>query len=387
MSNLNRRSVIQLAYFGAPYSGNFIASLLALEAVLKKAGLRQILIFPDIARDKAWLAELCNNNVSVYLLPEKVSLLYLAKEIARIAAMENAIILHSHFTAFDVPGWLAGILMGLKKKSPAIVWHCRSAFPVKRTFIRRLKDMLKLKLMGRSVEVVTVSEELRQSLAIRGFAGSAVVVPNGIDVVRATRSSKSKAEIRRELGIPESALLLLSFGWEPITKGVDLLLAAAEKFGAETEFTLLIIGTARLREFVAERYGEIWPGWLRVCDPRESVADLYRAADIFVSPSRWEGFSNAVGEAMANALPVISSNIKGLEWARTAEGVIFFDSENIQGVIEAIKQVISWSPTEIRSLGACNREFISTKYAVNTWAQNILKIYKRLLNRVISMKI
>lgn len=177
--------------------------------------------------------------------------------------------------------------MRLKKKFPAIVWHVHSNFPIKRTIIRRLKDVLKFQLMGRYIQIFTVSEELRDSVIVRGFSGLIWVVPNCFDISRATRTSKSKTELRRELEISESAIVLLSFGWEPITKGVDLLLEAAEKLSTTAEFILLIIGTAHLREFVVERFGKTLPPWLKISDPRECVADLYNAADIFISASRW----------------------------------------------------------------------------------------------------
>jgi glycosyltransferase involved in cell wall biosynthesis len=378
-SNADYRTVIQIADFGAPYSGNFIASLLALEGVLKKAGLRQVLILSEKAKDKAWLAKLYNNNVSVHLLPKNASPFYLAKEISRIALIEKAIILHTHFTRFDVPAWLAGILMRMKKKTPCIVWHVHSNFPIKHTLARLIKDTLKLRLMGRSVEMITVSEELRRSYAAMGFTKTVQVVPNGIDLIRATTVSKSKREMRKELGISKNTVLLLSFGWDPITKGIDLLIEAANKLSAEMKFNLLIIGEDRLKEFIAKQFGEILPSWLLISEPKENVADLYTAADIFISASRWEGCPYSVMEAMANGLPIISSDIPALEWARPAEGVVFFEPYNSQELAQTIKKVIYWSPQKLANLAESNHKYIRTGYSVNAWAQNIYNIYERLL--------
>jgi glycosyltransferase involved in cell wall biosynthesis len=308
MLNRNNKTVIHLADFSAPYSGNFIASLLALGTLLKKTGLRQVLIFPDRARNRPWLTELHKNNVPLHLLSMNTSIFKRAREIARIASKEKAVILHTHFTSFDVSVWLAGIFMSLKKKKPCAVWHMHSNFPIKQDIKRKLKDMLKLRFMGRSVAAIAVSEELKQSYATRGFAGKTHVVLNAIDVLKATRASKSKVELRRELKIP-----------------------------------------------------------------------FYNAADIFISASRWEGWPYSVGEAMANGLPVISSNIPSLHWAHPAQGLIFFKSCDTEALGSAIKKVISWSPQKVHTLTLSNRELINTKFFVKTWANNIYNIYEELL--------
>jgi glycosyltransferase involved in cell wall biosynthesis len=379
MLNRNNKTVIHLADFSAPYSGNFIASLLALGTLLKKTGLRQVLIFPDRARNRPWLTELHKNNVPLHLLSMNTSIFKRAREIARIASKEKAVILHTHFTSFDVSVWLAGIFMSLKKKKPCAVWHMHSNFPIKQDIKRKLKDMLKLRFMGRSVAAIAVSEELKQSYATRGFAGKTHVVLNAIDVLKATRASKSKVELRRELKIPESKILLLSFGWDPVIKGIDLLIEAAKELSTETECTLLIVGTDRLKEFIQRQFGEIFPSWLKIVAPRECVADFYNAADIFISASRWEGWPYSVGEAMANGLPVISSNIPSLHWAHPAQGLIFFKSCDTEALGSAIKKVISWSPQKVHTLTLSNRELINTKFFVKTWANNIYNIYEELL--------
>ena len=62
------------------------------------------------------------------------------------------------------------------------------------------------------------------------------------------------------------------------------------------------------RELVRERGIE---GSVRFLGSRTDVPDLLRASDLFVHPSREEGFSNAVLEAMAAGLPVVAFDVGG----------------------------------------------------------------------------
>ena len=375
-----KNCVIQIADYGGPYSGNFISSLLELERRLGEAGLRQVLIFSEVAKDRAWLADLRKDGRSIYILPKKLSIISRARRLSEIANKEKAVILHTHFTRFDVSVWLARKLLMTKKRPISIVWHVHSAFPIKKTILRKIKDILKLNIMGRSATIITVSGQLRQSLLFRGFLGRSHTLLNGIDIIRATTTTKRKIEIRRELKVAVDTYLLLSFGWDPITKGIDLLLKAAIFLSEEFKFTLVIVGDDSLNEFIKRQFGDVWPVWLRCCKPVECVADLYTAADIFISSSRWEGCPYSIMEAMSNGNPVITSNIPAVKWARESEGVVFFDTGDTNGLIEAIKKVITWLPQHdrMRVVSKSNRDLIKIKYSVTAWSQRMLEIYKKL---------
>lgn len=377
--NSHKKAVIQLADYGGSYSGNFVASLLELGNILKKNGLCQVLIFSEVARDKAWINDLREKNVPMYFLPKKKSILYIAVKIIHIALKEKAIILHTHFTTYDIAASIAQFILKIKNKKIGLVWHIHSNFPIKQSILRRLKDLLKFKIFGRSVQIISVSEEINRSLSQRGFHGHVNVILNGIDISRATMSQKTKLEMRFILNIPTNALVLLVFGWEPITKGIDLLIEAAQDFSQDSRLVLVIIGEKKLYNFVRQRFQDDLPDWLKVMEPVECVSDLFRASDVFISASRWEGCPYSVMEAMANGLPIISSDICGMDWAKNTNSVKFFDSEDSEGLIQAIKQIIGMESQELRSIAAANIELINTNYSVSTWASNIYAIYRKIL--------
>jgi len=371
------KTVIQLADFGPSYPGNFIASLLALNSLLQESGIRQVLVLPERAKGRSWSRSLEGRGVPMYFLSSNASPFSLAREIAAIAAVECPSILHTHFTAFDAPAWMASMMLG--KDKPKIVWHVHSNFPIEDSIKRRIKDLIKLRIMGRSVEAITVSAELMQSLCKRGFTNTIHVIPNGVDVLRATSTSQGRSEFRRKLGISESEKVLLCFGWDPITKGVDLVVEALMELNYGGGATLLVVGRDRLKGFMYDRFGSSLPVWLKIVEPRECIADLYNAADIFISSSRWEGFPYSVGEAMASGLPIISSDIPAMEWARATEGTIYFESGDTKGLGQAIMHVIDWPSEKWQAASKSNSSFIRENYDANRWSANIFKVYEKLL--------
>jgi len=340
----NPKSIVHIADYGGPYSGNFISSLQALKVAVQREGFRLVLVFSDIARNRPWLAEV-EGNVSVHFMPKVASLPALVLRLLRILERENAAVLHTHFTTYDVAAWFAATIMRPYRKI-GVIWHVHSDFPLKRSPARYLKDFLKLRFMARArnTHVVAVSDGVYNSLLNRGLTPQKVeVIPNGIDVARALKVSSSRGEMRLAFGIPENTFVILAFGWEPRTKGVDICLEACQALVREgLDIRLILVGGEQLEEFVRNWTPKSYPTWLHVVQPRECVGDFYSTADVFFAGSRWEGFPYSVGEAMACGLPVVTSNIPGLTWARSCPGVVSFDAGDTRGAIVALKKVISW---------------------------------------------
>lgn len=372
-------SVIHLADYGAPYAGNFMALLLELGGKIEDSDLKHILILPHRAGKRPWFKGLTSQNVHVYLIDTNSSILNISKQIADIFIRENAIIIHTHFTRFDVPSYIASIIASLKglKRRPHIIWHVHSNFFIRNTIIRRIKDRLKWSCMGKDVYVICDSEELAEIVRKKKYAGETSVIINGIDIVRAKKTNMSNHLLRKRLGISEDNLLMLAFGWSPYIKGVDLLIKAAEKINRD-DISILIIGRNELKRYIDDEFDSL-PRSVVLAEPDECVGNLYNAADVFISASRREGCPYSVMEAMANGLPVIASNIRAMKWAEGLKGVLFFETCNIHDLIKKILEVSNMDPERRTAISKENAEFIETNYSKSTWVNNIFNIYKKLL--------
>jgi glycosyltransferase involved in cell wall biosynthesis len=148
------------------------------------------------------------------------------------------------------------------------------------------------KLAGSGKRVVCVSESVRREVsALYGHPSS--VLPNGVDVALFRRGNRDEA--REELGLPRDARIALFVGRAEYAKGFDRIqeLARAMKDVVFVSVSASTPGPENLRFF---------PGV-----PHDRMPLFYTAADVFVLPSRYEGFNLSVLEALACGVPVVST--------------------------------------------------------------------------------
>jgi glycosyltransferase involved in cell wall biosynthesis len=104
------------------------------------------------------------------------------------------------------------------------------------------------------------------------------------------------------------------------------------------------------------------------------------AADIFVLPSRSEGFSNAIIEAMASSLPVVATDVGGNAEA-VEEGITGFlvPSEDADALSAAILRLLS-DPFQAKAMGAAGRNLVAEKFTTEAMMNQIAGTYRNLLS-------
>lgn len=125
------------------------------------------------------------------------------------------------------------------------------------------------------------------------------VVDNGIDTGDFAPDPAVGKRVRQEMDLPEDAFIVATVARYDTMKGYDTLLAALRR---SRDVTCLAIGAGT----------EVLAGKTRVIPlgERDDVPRLLSAVDALVSPSHFgEGFSNAIGEAMASGLPVVATDV------------------------------------------------------------------------------
>lgn len=179
-------------------------------------------------------------------------------------------------------------------------------------------------LTGCSPELVARVRALGGGRKRGGFpAERSRVIPYGVDPEAFSPDRSRRPIWRQKLGIPAEAPLLLGVGRMATKKGFQVLLDILPLLlpAVPEAHVVLAGGGDRLEEF--RSVAAPWPG--RVHFPgsvlRDTLPDLYRAADLFVLPAvhdpagNVDGLPNVILEAMASGLPVVASDVSGIPLA------------------------------------------------------------------------
>ena len=113
-------------------------------------------------------------------------------------------------------------------------------------------------------------------------------------------------------------------------------------------------------------------------EPRQSVHELYAAADVFVSASRSEGMPYAIAEALAAGLPVITSSIPGIEPYLDAPALETFVSGDASALAQALERMAA-PGYDTAGRGRENAAFASRALGLDGWVEAMLARYRDLL--------
>lgn len=155
------------------------------------------------------------------------------------------------------------------------------------------------------------------------------VNPRGVNSTLYTDARKTAAarqQIISEAGFPSDATVLLYAGRISPEKNIELLpqIMRLLAFDETRDFRLLIAGDGPQKDWLRKELERQAQGKFKffghVTD-KETLADLYANADVFVHPNPREPFGIAPLEAMASATPVVAPNAGGILTYATAENM------------------------------------------------------------------
>lgn len=138
-----------------------------------------------------------------------------------------------------------------------------------------------------------------------------VVIPNSVDTSRYRPVSESeRASLRREIGLREDGLVLVSVArFEPVKNHEFLLKLARELKSHGVVFEMLLVGAGSLWEKAGDEVrGSGLEDVVRMLGLRDDVERILQCADAFLMPSHFEGLPVVLVESQAVGLPSLVSD-------------------------------------------------------------------------------
>jgi glycosyltransferase involved in cell wall biosynthesis len=210
---------------------------------------------------------------------------------------------------------------------------------------RKVKRNWRTKITYRTLvrRAVAISPGVAECLAAGGVRKEMTrLISSSVDPSRVQPSAEREL-IREALYVDPDTIMLLCVGSFYSRKGFDVLIHAIAILRARGPKPIVCIaGSGPEQERLVQLVAELQCGdQVKFLGTREAVANLFRACDVFVMPSRREGLGIACLEAMAAERPVIASRVGGLGDAVVHERTgLLVPPEDPEALADAIARMI-----------------------------------------------
>ena len=212
-----------------------------------------------------------------------------------------------------------------------------------------------------------------------GNHNTRVAIPNGINPDR-VKPTKCPKIVRAAIGVENDEIMCLSTGRLARQKGFDLLIHALKKIPLQKKIKVVIAGDGELGSDLKNLVISLnLQGRVLFLGFRSDLADLLHSADLVALPSRWEGLSISLLEAMAAGKAIITSDISSnLEVTRNGKVAKIVHAGNSDELADVILDLIS-DKYEIQHLGRAALEQFQHDYTEDLMLRRYMDLYNRLL--------
>ena len=346
--------------------------VLKLAALLPQYGYRASILTFSVHPESAALK---SPPCPIYVLPLQrtydLTALRGALDFRRFLKQQRIQIVQTFFESSDL--WAGFVTKTMSKAK--LIWSRRDM-----GILRTRKHHIAYRLMAGAPDAVfAVSEQVRRHCIEVDRIDSIRVQTtyNGIDLAdwnTASRNARTSAE-----------RIVTTVGNIRRVKGHDLFIKAAASIVPRfPNVSFSIAGEVLERDYFEELQALVRDLGLSshfhflggITDMQKHLSE----ADIFVLPSRSEGFSNAIIEAMAASLPVVATNVGGNAEA-VKDGVTGFivPVEDSSALSAAITHLLS-DPSQAKAMGTAGKALVAERFTTEAMMNRISATYRNLLD-------
>jgi len=267
--------------------------------------------------------------------------------------------------------WRAGMiaLLAARRAGGCRIVAARRSVNKERGFQRWLAE-----LVVYAADRIIVNADL---LRPGGRAGERTdVIPSGVDTDR-FRPTTERSAAKARLGIDPATPVVGTVGRLEPRKGTATLIAALDALrNAGRTLAGVIVGDGPLRaELERDLAARGLGAQVRLLGDRAEVREVLEALDAFVLPSRTEGMSNALLEAMAMGLPVVATAVGGNpEVVADGRSGLLVPADDAAVMAAAIARVLDDS-TLATELGTAARHVVEERYGARSMVRRLEAVY------------
>ena len=295
-------------------------------------------------------------------------------DILKICRNNNIDIIHAHLEKPVLGGLLATFFCNAK-----IVVHEHG--PVFRKSFRHTVYRTVLRLLrSRASAFIAVSKSAAKQLTARvGVPPEKIcVINNAVDRIKFTADRQKRIDIRKQLSVKDSDIVIGYLGRLSSVKGVDTVIEAMpELLKRNSDYLFMVLGHGPEMNYL-----KVLARRLNIADRvkflgfREDASDVMNSFDIGVVPSRQEPFGIVALEFMSMRIPLVSTGVDGLgEIVSDRETAMVAEVDNAKQIAACI-DLLANDKHLSDSLANAAYEF-SGKFGMPQYIQAVEEMYER----------
>jgi glycosyltransferase involved in cell wall biosynthesis len=290
--------------------------------------------------------------------------------LGQILRMLRADIVHLHSSKAG----LAGRLVIRGRSATVFQPNAWSFFAV--TGLLRTLSIFWERLASRWTDaIICVSQGEKLAGTDAGIGSIIRVIPNAVDLeIFAPASAEDRSRARIRLGLLDVPYVVC-IGRLSQQKGQDLLLDAWPAVKrAVPHAHLALVGTGPLEaELEARNLPDV-----ELVGFREDISDWLAAANVVAFPSRWEGMSFAMLEAMASARSIVATEVPGVNELLRRGGGAAVPSEHRDALAAALIRRLR-DPSATDAEGVAGRRTMQATHGLHQMCQSVADVYEAVL--------
>lgn len=281
-------------------------------------------------------------------------------------------------------GWMyhgnfaASIIYLFFLKSVSLVWNIRQALDDPAALSRgtRLVNKILGKVSAHADVILSNSHRSRDQHVALGYSkDNFYVIPNGFDCQKWKRIKLARDSILLELGIAQESFVIGFVGRPDPAKNISLLFSAFDRVISQLDNAVLVCvgdGLDKDQAIVEASSQTFFVGH------QKDISYWMSSFDILCLPSRWEGFPNVVGEAMACEVPCVVTDVGDSAYIVGPTGWVV-SSDSVSDLTIALINAARAPESELKERGRAARRRIMDNFSLDSISGKYVSLYKSLL--------